>query len=470
MAEISIVDSRIVKKEDNFSSLFYKKEILDLLNILDSYIKKNGGFQLNNKHFIRKIETRTFHTYSSTYYTIEGKGYPLVQASSLNDYFLKINVYISKDFEDGFKKKFLFPKGSIFISRGGTIGLIGINYDYEYCSISQDVIGIYPNVEQIKSEVLFIFFLSSYGQALLSRCIVGRVQPHLELGKLKEITIPIFHSDFQSYIEQLVKQAYEKRKLAEKKYKKAEELLYQLLGISIEEIEKLEAKKVYETNFKEVKEAFRFDAEYYHPKYLGILELLKKVPFEVKPLKEVVKISNEKIDPTKEPYKAKRFKYVPIAKIDESGEIFEWEELFGWQAPSRARMVIRKGDILIPSLKGTFDKIALVPEELDGQLATTGCFVIRVKEGYPEFFFLLFRSTLFKRQLERLITGAIMSAVPKTVFGNLLVPVVPKDKQEEIANLIREYFELRKEARKLIQRAIQEVEKEIENASRTIGE
>ncbi|HIQ49455.1 MAG TPA: restriction endonuclease subunit S, partial [Aquifex aeolicus] len=188
---------------------------------------------------------------------------------------------------------------------------------------------------------------------------------------------------------------------------------------------------------------------------------------KVKPLKEVVKISNEKIDPTKDPYRTKNFRYVSIAKISESGEIFEWEEFYGWQAPSRARMVIRKGDILVPSLSGTFDKIALVPEELDNQLTTTGCFVVRAVKDYPEFLFLLFRSPLVKRQLERLTTGAIMSAVPKKVFGDLLIPDIPKERQQEIVTLIKEYFELRKEARHLIQKAIREVEGAIENASRS---
>jgi len=164
--------------------------------------------------------------------------------------------------------------------------------------------------------------------------------------------------------------------------------------------------------------------------------------------------------------------YVPIAKINESGEIFEWDEFYGWQAPSRARMLIKENDILIPSLAGTFDKIALVPEELDEQLTTTGCFVVRAKEDYPEFLFLLFRTPLFKRQLEQQTTGAIMSAVPKSKFGELLIPKIPKDKQEEIATLVREYFELRKEARELIRRAIKEVEEEIENAINTgsVGE
>ncbi len=128
-------------------------------------------------------------------------------------------------------------------------------------------------------------------------------------------------------------------------------------------------------------------------------------------------------------------------------------------------MKIRKGDILVPSLIGTFDKIAIVPEELDNQLATTGCFVVRVPNGYPEFFFLLFRTPLFKRQLERYTTGAIMSAVPRKVFENMLIPDIPRESQAEIANLVKEYLKLRKESRMLIQKAIRTVEEAIENES-----
>jgi restriction endonuclease S subunit len=464
MAKITIVDYKVIQDMDILSSNFYKKEILNTIQVINRYIKKYGYFYLSDKTFIKKVETRTFHTYSSAYYTDEKHGYPLIQVSTLRDFFLSFNIYISKAFEDKYKGKYLFPPTSIFISRGGTIGLVGINYE-KVCSISQDVIGILPNEEKIKAEVLFAFFLSKYGQAILQTCIMGAVQPHLELTKLKRKMIPLFPEDIQKKVAMNVREAYQKRNLADKKYKQAEKKLYELLGIDREEIEKLKVEKAYETTFNEVKQAFRFDAEYYHPKYLRIVDFLKKTPFKIKKLKEVVKISNEKIDPTKEPYKTMRFKYVPIAKINESGEIYEWEEFYGWQAPSRARMLIRKGDILVPSLIGTFDKIALVPEELDNQLATTGCFVVRAYSGYPEFFFLLFRTPLFKRQLERYTTGAIMSAVPRKVFENILIPDVPEEAQTEIAQLVRDYFKLRKESRMLIQKAVRIVEEVIESES-----
>jgi len=469
MAKIFSTQLSIVEETENLSSEYYTSEIMENILILKKYNKINNYFVLNDKKYIKKIETRTFHTYSSKFYTNKkNKGLPLIHVKSLNEIFIKVETYILKTLEERFNYKFVFPTRSVFISRGGTLGLVGINYeDLGDCSISQDVIGIQTDEEKIKPEVLLIFFLSKFGQSLLKSCVIGGVQPHIELSKLKRKSIPSFSKKFQTYIEQLVKQAYEKRKLAEQKYQQAEELLYKLLEITQEEIEKLEEKKAYQTNFKNVSESLRFDAEYYYPKYLDIIELLKKISFEIKPLNKVVEISDEKIDPTKGENKTKRFRYVPIAKINESGEIFEWDEFYGWQAPSRARMLIKENDILIPSLAGTFDKIALVPRELDKQLTTTGCFVVRVKEDYPEFLFLLLRTPLFKRQLEQQTTGAIMSAVPKSVFGDLLIPKIPKGKQKEIATLVREYFELRKEMRELIKQAIKKVEEEIEHASIT---
>lgn len=459
MADFSIVNSRYVADKERLDAEYYRSIFLEvektLLNLKCDRLE----------NLAESIKKGIFYILAEEY---RARGVPFLRVSNIGNPFIekKDLVFISPEKNQEHKMTSLKPE-DIVISKGGTIGYVGIiTPDIGVCNICQDIIGI-KNVKKDKINPYFltIFLLTKYGQNQLQRGRSQQVQAHLTLDVVRNVLVPILPRDFQLYIEQLVKQAYEKRKLAEQKYQQAELLLYKILGITKEEIEKLEVEKAYETNFEEIKQSFRFDAEYYHPKYLGVIELLRKTPFELKPLKEVVKISNETIDPTREPYKTKKFKYVSIAKIDESGEIFEWEEFYGWQAPSRAKMVIRKDDILVPSLIGTFNKIALVPEELDGQLATTGCFVVRAKDDYPEFLFLLLRTPLFIRQLEQQTTGAIMSAVPKKTFGELLVPCVPKDAQHEIANLVRDYFRLRKEARQLIQKAIKEVEEAIKNAS-----
>ncbi|MBD6956393.1 MAG: restriction endonuclease subunit S [Thermoproteota archaeon] len=462
MARISIVNFFVISKEEIFSAEKYQEEILKYMNVLHQLYEQKKCIYLEN---IAKVLTNGATPYMPDYksgsvrfLTAENIGILEIHEKPIKWITLKNNMWI---------KRSELEIGDVLITIKGKLGCAAVLIEKfaKHININQDIARMV--VKDINPFYVATFLNSKYGSAQFDLKFVGQINKFVGLEKLKEFLIPILPESFQRNIEQLVRQAYEKRKLAEQKYQQAEEKIYKLLGISKEKIEKLEAEKAYETNFNGVRQAFRFDAEYYHPKYLGVVELLKKIPFEVKPLKEVVKISNEKLDPTKEQYKTKKFKYIPIAKISESGEIFEWEEFYGWQAPSRARMVIKRGDILIPSLIGTFDKIALVPEELDGHLATTGCFVVRSKDDYPEFLFLLFRSPLFKRQLEQQTTGAIMSAVPQTVFGNLLVPDIPKDEQREIANLVNEYFKLRKEARRLVRRAIREVEEVIENASRS---
>ena len=327
------------------------------------------------------------------------------------------------------------------------------------CSITNHCVRIVVK-KQFNPYYISIILNSKIGQLQIKRSISGSAQPGLRIDIIKEILVPIVSSKFQKKIEDLVITAYEKRKLADQKYKQAKQLLNKKLGISKLE---LEEEKTFEAKFSEIKQVMRFDSEYYKPKYKKIIDFLENSDYEVKKLREVVKILSEKIDPTKEP--TKKFRYVPIAKINSDGEIDEWKEFKGWQAPSRARMIIKKGDVLVSSLGGSIDKIALVPEELDNSIATTGTFVIRSENYYSEFLFLLFRTPLIKLQLEQKTAGAIMAAVPKTTFGDLLIPLLPKSKQEEISKLVRESFKLRKESKKLLERAKKEVEKMIENST-----
>jgi len=459
MVKVSIVNSLEIREEEKLNAETFSPEYLEVISKLKKLSLKKPNNVVYFGVLISKIvngdEIRTFVK----------KGLPYIRVSDMERFFVKTENMVKIPRNSKIKKDIQLSEGDILISRSGTIGIVAIvTPDIQNAIISSHIIRVVlKSKDIINPYYLCVFLNSKYGYFQVLRKSYGGVVPEISQEGLKGILIYNAPKDFQLHIEQLVRQAYEKKKLSEQKYQQAEKLLYHLLGIGKEEIERLEAEKAYEAVFKEVEQSLRFDAEYYHPKYISILELLKKLPFRVKPLKEVVKISNEKIDPTKEPYKTKKFKYVPIAKIREDGEICEWEEFYGWQAPSRARMVIRKGDILVPSLIGTFDKVAIVPEEMDNQLATTGCFVVRVHEGYPEFFFLLFRTPLFKNQLERYTTGAVMPAVPRKVFENILVPTVPKDAQAEIAELVREYFKLRRESRMLIQEAIRKVEEAIES-------
>lgn len=338
------------------------------------------------------------------------------------------------------------------------VAIIPGELDNEICSTGFSVI----KAKKINPWSLFAFLKTKYAINQLVRLTMASMYPAMSEEDIGTIFIPLPSSSFQENIETVIKKSYKKLNEANAKYKEAETLLNKTLGI--ERLD-LNQDKTFEVGFNEVEPTLRFDAERYQPKYKQIKKVISKSGYKVKKLKEVAKISTKKIDPTQEP--TKYFNYIELANINPStGEIEEYSQIIGYKAPSRARMLVKSGDVLVASLSGSLDNVGLVPVELDSAIASTGFFVIRSEHFLSEFLFLLFRSDLMKLQLEEKTAGAIMSAVPKTTFGDLLIPLVPLEKQRLVSNLIKESFRLRKEAKGLLEKAKKEVEQYIEKGKR----
>jgi restriction endonuclease S subunit len=385
------------------------------------------------------------------------EGLPYLRVGDMKEIFIELNN-ASKVRENSIvKKEIKLKEGDLLFSRKGTIGIT--------CIVTPDVIDsiistelIRVRLKEINPYYVTVFFNSKYGRKQLLRISSGAVNPVITRDLFKSVFIPIIPSSFQEKIESYVKESYKKRKLADEKYKQAEALLNKTLGI-----EKLELKKekVFEARFDEIEQTLRFDAEHYQPKYEQVKKFIADSGYKVKKLREVVEISDKKIEPSSQP--TELFSYIEIANINPStGEIEEVNQVKGYEAPSRARMLVKKGDILVSSLLGSLDNVGLVPDEFDGAIASTGFFVIRSKFFLPEFLFLLFKSNLMRLQLEEKTAGAIMSAVPKTTFGDLLIPIVSEQTQRQISALVRQSFLLRKESKELIEKAKKEVEEYIE--------
>lgn len=381
-------------------------------------------------------------------------GIPVIKLKNVSNYFLQLK---NTDFiPQRNYQEFVQPKtGDILITATGegTIGRVGIFENGIKCVVTAEVMIVRP--EKINPYFLFAYLRSSHGRYQLERFARGSTgQTHLYSKDVALIPVPQVSEKSQKEIEGLVKQAHQKKKLADEKYEKAEKSLYELLRQ-----EKLDLKfeKSFEARAGEVFSTMRFDSEYYQPKYKEVIKILNKSGFKVEKLEKIVRISTKKINPKINP--TEKIKYVELADINPStGEIGSFNELYGYETPSRARMLIKAGDVLVASLAGSVDNIALVPEELNGGVASTGFFVINSENYLSEFLFLLFRSEIVKKQLEQKTAGAIMAAAPKSVFGDLLVPLIPKSKQEKIAELVKQSFALQKEAKQLLDEATKKLE------------
>ncbi|MEJ5349812.1 MAG: restriction endonuclease subunit S [Desulfosoma sp.] len=173
-----------------------------------------------------------------------------------------------------------------------------------------------------------------------------------------------------------------------------------------------------------------------------------------------VYLPTERRDPTKDPSTA--FIYVDISPVDNAeGKIVSPREILGQDAPSRARKIIRSDDVILATTRPYLKNVAIVGPELDGQICSTGFFVLRANRRIVEpcFLFYLCRSDLVVAQLsDKNTRGASYPAVTDRDVYESLIPLPPLADQRRIVARIEELLSRVREARRLREEARQETE------------
>jgi type I restriction-modification system DNA methylase subunit len=169
--------------------------------------------------------------------------------------------------------------------------------------------------------------------------------------------------------------------------------------------------RVQKTIVNELNSTKRLDGKYYFRKKKNAgKEILNIFENSGKKIGDVYKNSSDVI------------RYVQYTDIDPVfGIIKSYTEMEVSEAPSRAKIVIKTGDILIPKLKQSSDKIAIVTKEFDGCVATNGFKVIRPKDGKDsELVFAFFRNKEIQEQLQDYSSGTIMPSVDDDYFNEIV--------------------------------------------------
>ena len=145
-------------------------------------------------------------------------------------------------------------------------------------------------------------------------------------------------------------------------------------------------------------------------------------------------------DPTKEPEKP--FSYIDVSSVsNETFSITETSELLGKDAPSRARRSVRSGDVIFATIRPTLKRVAIVPDELDNAVCSTGYFVLRggSKIDNTYLFYWLF-SGEFEAEMEARQKGASYPAVNDSDIRDQYMPVPPLDEQRRIVAVLDNAF------------------------------
>ncbi|MBQ6296537.1 MAG: hypothetical protein IJK81_02460 [Selenomonadaceae bacterium] len=85
------------------------------------------------------------------------------------------------------------------------------------------------------------------------------------------------------------------------------------------------------------------------------------------------------------------YKYIELANVKSNRNISTPDEILGEELPTRARRMLKKGQVIISSIEGSLRNCALITEELDGALCSTVFFVIDSKKFNSETLLVLFK-------------------------------------------------------------------------------
>ena len=315
---------------------------------------------------------------------------------------------------------------------------------------------------KISPYYLFAYLSTEIARMQSERSALGIRQRNVGINDLKNIRVVLPSSNtLRLTIDNLVSQYLAELENSKSLYSQAENLLLEGLGLK-------DFKPKYELSYTaNLSEAFgvrRVDAGYFQPAYEQVTRRVLDYQNGYTPLLGCVEAVRADFDPAKHPDNS--FNYIELADIDASiGVIHSASEIKGKEAPSRARRVIRRGDVIASSVEGSLEKVALVDEEHEGSLASTGFFQFRARTIYPEVFLVLSKSVVLQAQLKRECAGTILTAVPNESLKRILVPVLPPETQQKITSLIQQSHGARRKAKRLLEEAKSKVEQAIEAAS-----
>nr|WP_246939905.1 restriction endonuclease subunit S [Chromohalobacter beijerinckii]MCK0764756.1 restriction endonuclease subunit S [Chromohalobacter beijerinckii] len=165
------------------------------------------------------------------------------------------------------------------------------------------------------------------------------------------------------------------------------------------------------------------------------VEWLGEVPahWEIKPLKYVATYNDEVLpESTPDDYP---IKYVEISDVDDQLGITGWSEHSFSSAPSRARRVLKNGDVLISTVRTYLRAIAPVIEPPENLVGSTGFAAIRPVLGVYHFALLGYtlRAEWFISHIIARSVGVSYPAINASDLAALPLPVPPWKEQQSIA-------------------------------------
>lgn len=133
------------------------------------------------------------------------------------------------------------------------------------------------------------------------------------------------------------------------------------------------------------------------------------------------------------------FTYIDLSSVDQNTKVISKPStLSSADAPSRARQVVRAGDVLVSTVRPNLNAVAIVPPDLEGATASTGFCVLRPRADAIDgrYLFHWVRSPSFVREMTSRATGASYPAVSDKVVKTSRIPLPLRAQQQRVADIL----------------------------------
>ncbi|MEK7186255.1 MAG: restriction endonuclease subunit S [Patescibacteria group bacterium] len=452
----SIIQKSQLEGAQRVDSEYYQPEYLEAEQKIKS---------LKNKSLGEVLEILTDYHANGSYSILKNYGkiqleldYALmVRAVDLQNSNFEDDVRYVSESSYGFLKKTKIFGNELIIDKIGNAGSV-----YFMPKLNRPVtLGMNLFMLRLKkgfdSRFVYIFLNSKYGKLLIYRRVTGTNPSSIDKNSVRSIQIPIFSIEDQSKIGQLVDLSFEEKENSKRIYQQAEDLLLEDLGLKNVVFEDELSSVV---NYFDVISNNRIDPEYFQPKYQKLIERIKNQ--NAKTLGELVSM-RKGFEPGSEAYQEEGKLFIRVSSVSKLGiekkdQKYLIEELY---QKLKKDYEPKLGDILLT--KDATPGIAYVVKESVEGIISGGILDLKVKENIEsEYLALCISSIVGQWQAQRDAGGSIIAHWKPEQIRNLLIPVLPMEKQKEIAELVKKSHEARKKSKELLEEAKRRVEEMIE--------
>ncbi len=142
------------------------------------------------------------------------------------------------------------------------------------------------------------------------------------------------------------------------------------------------------------------------------------------------------------------FQYIDLTSVNRiTGKIGETATISADDAPSRAQQIVRSGDVIFATTRPTQMRWAVIPDEFDGQIASTGYCVLRPMQDQVLTNFLAHHlgTDRFHKYVEEKQVPGNYPSIPDGRVREFQIPIPPLEIQREIVAILDRFTKLEAE-------------------------